>query len=713
MADVQPRDPMMQKAHEVLKDTFGFASFRLEQEAVIRRLLVDNDNALVLFPTGGGKSLTYQIPALCLEGLTLVISPLIALMKDQVDALVTRGVKAANLDSTQDASRSAWIKNEVMTGSMKILYVAPERLNNEGFMAMMRRVRISLLAVDESHCISQWGASFRPEYLKIARFAEEMDVERVLCLTATATSSVSKDICDSFLINRDTGVFRIPVYRHNLALNVEVFDNMRQKITRLVSILKERTGPAIVYVTLQKHADEVANTLRTYQMDAQTYHAGLPSEERERVQLNFMESDKGIVVATIAFGMGIDKANIRQVIHFHMPKTLENYSQEVGRAGRDGLLSHCYMFLCAADLPVLEGFARGDTCAKRDIELWIQEVSLKQPASDGTLDFNLYKQSKDYDIRQNVLNLCYAQLELDYGYIRATTPFFSIYDISQRDANGWSKVLGNSSPAAKAIRTYWSAKGNGYQINTVLTAERAGIERSDISRTVNGWELDGHITSKASQVRARFMVMKPMPKGTKDIKALAEQLYTGMVGRENEAVEKIRKVIEFATADDCMAQGLAAYFGDEDAVPGGMCGKCSFCLSGAGVEFSPIAQSIPDATRLKQILDACPERDDPRLLARMAFGITSPRLTYGKWSTAHPLFGSMVDVDFSALVAAFDVECKRAGYAKAETVAPARTAQKRTYSQTKTTSNYASSSRGGYGRGGYGGSYKRGRRGRY
>lgn len=227
------------------------------------------------------------------------------------------------------------------------------------------------------------------------------------------------------------------------------------------------------------------------------------------------------------------------------------------------------------------------------------------------------------------------------------------------------------------------------------------------------------------------MVMKPMPKGTKDIGALADQLYTGMIGRENEAVEKIRKVIEFATSDDCgcrvstnrgawvelisagMTQGLAAYFGDEDAVPGGMCGTCGFCSSGSGVEFSPIAQSIPDATRLKRILDACPERDDPRLLARMAFGITSPRLTYGKWSTAHPLFGSMVDVDFSALVAAFDVECKMAGYAKAETVAPARTAQKRTYTQITTTSNYAGSSRGGYGRGGYGGGYKRGRRGRY
>ncbi|RPD55839.1 ATP-dependent DNA helicase [Lentinus tigrinus ALCF2SS1-7] len=699
----------MEKAHEVLQNTFGFSSFRLEQEAVIRRLLVDNDNALVLFPTGGGKSLTYQIPALCLEGLTLVISPLIALMKDQVDALVARGVKAANLDSTQGADRAAWIKGEVLSGNMKILYVAPERLNNEGFMAMMRRVRISLLAVDESHCISQWGASFRPEYLKIARFAEEMDVERVLCLTATATPSVAKDICDSFFIDRDAGVFRIPVYRPNLALKVEVFDNADQKIKRVASILKQRTGPAIVYVTLQKHAEEVSNGLRTHQLDVMIYHAGLPGEERERVQQQFMDSDQGIVVATIAFGMGIDKANIRQVIHFHMPKTLENYSQEVGRAGRDGLHSDCYMFLCAPDIPILEGFARGDTCAKCGIELWLQQVALQPPAPDGTLDFNHYKQAKEYDIRQNVLNLLYAQLELDYGYIRAVTPFYSIYDISSRNAAGWQKVLSDPSPTAVAIRTYWMTKSNGHTVDMVSTAEHSRIDRSELAKKINGWEMDGHIWSKASQVRARYMVMNPMPKSTKEIKALADALYQRMVAREDEAIEKIRKVIEFATNDDCMAQGLAAYFGDEDAVPDGMCGQCTFCLNGAGVDFSPVATSIPDPARIKQILDACPERDDPRLLARMAFGITSPRLTYGKWSTAHPLFGCMVDTDFSALVVAFDAECKKAGYTKVEAAGPTpRTSQKRSYTQTKTTST--SSYRGSYNRGGssYGGGRGRG-----
>ncbi|KAI0639508.1 ATP-dependent DNA helicase [Trametes polyzona] len=693
----------MEKAYEVLKNTFGFDSFRHEQEAVIRRLVVDNENALVLFPTGGGKSLTYQIPALCLEGLTLVISPLIALMKDQVDALVMRGVKAANLDSTQGADRAAWIKNEVLSGAMKILYVAPERLNNEGFIQMMRRVKISLLAVDESHCISQWGASFRPEYLKIARFAEELDVERVLCLTATATPSVAKDICDSFFIDRTAGVFRIPMYRPNLALRTEVVHNMGEKITRLVSILKERTGPSIVYVTLQKHAEEVSNLLRPHDLESWVYHAGLPAEERERVQQQFMESDKGIVVATIAFGMGIDKANIRQVIHLFMPKTLENYSQEVGRAGRDGLPSTCYMFLCASDIPVLEGFARGDTCAKRDLELWLKEVSMRDPAPDGTLDFNLYQQAKDFDIRQNVLNLCYAQLELDYGYIRATTPFYSIYDISSKSADGWSEVLADNSPAAKAIRTYWVARGSAYQVNTVTVSQNSGIDRAELARTINSWELDGHISSKASQVRARYMVLKPLPRSAKEIKNLADMMYQRMVAREDEAVENIRRVIQFATTDDCMAQMLAAYFGDEDVVPDGMCGQCTFCLNGQGVEFEPIAEAVPDPARIRQILDACPERDDPRLLARMAFGITSPRLTAGKWSTYHPLFGSMVDTDFNALIAAFDVECKKAGYAKAEPAPAARTAQKRTYTQ----SNSGSSSRGGY----RGGGYKRGRRG--
>ncbi|KAH7929308.1 ATP-dependent DNA helicase [Leucogyrophana mollusca] len=694
----------METARQVLHEVFEFPDFRLSQEAVIRRLLEGNENALVLYPTGGGKSLTYQVPALCLPGLTLVISPLIALMKDQVDALVARGVKAANLDSTLGADRSAFVKEEVISGRLKLLYVAPERLNNEGFIAMMSHVKISLLAVDESHCISQWGASFRPEYLKIARFAEEMDVERVLCLTATATPNVAEDICKSFYIDTKEGVFRTPVYRPNLAFKVEVAETFDQKLNYLIPFLKRRTGPAIVYVTLQKQAEEVAGRLRLHDLDPMVYHAGLAAEERTRVQAQFMDSEKGIVCATIAFGMGIDKANIRQVVHLYMPKTLENYSQEVGRAGRDNLPSECVMFLCAPDIPILEGFARGDTCSKTDLGLWLQEVAFKEPAGDGTLDFNHYQQSKQYDIRPNVLGLAYAHLELDYNYIRAITPFYQVYDLSKRTDVDWDKVMADSSQAGKTIRKYWSPRSSGYQIDVVSAASLSGVDRGDFARKISDWELSGWVTSKASQVRARYKILNPLPKTAEEIKDVADLMYQRMIAREDEAVQKLRQVIDFATTDDCLAQALASYFGDPDAVRGGLCGTCTFCKSGEAVTFDSRVQAMPDPTKIAAILDACPERDDPRLLARMAFGITSPRLTAGKWSTSHPLFGSMVDVKFTALIEAFEVECKKAGYTKVATTATPPASKKRTYTQS--TSYGSSYSRGGGSRGR--GSFSRG-----
>ncbi|KAF8846312.1 ATP-dependent DNA helicase [Paxillus ammoniavirescens] len=706
----------MENAFKALHDIWGFPSFRLSQEAVIKRLVVDNENVLVLFPTGGGKSLTYQVPALCLPGLTLVISPLIALMKDQVDALVARGVKAANLDSTLDANRSALVKQEVMSGQLKLLYVAPERLNNEGFMSMMSHIKISLLAVDESHCISQWGASFRPEYLKIARFAEEMDVERVLCLTATATPTVSEDICKSFFIDPEEGVFRTPVYRPNLSLQVAVADTLQKKLDCIIPLLKSRTGPAIIYVTLQRHAEEVANHLRPHGLAPMVYHAGLPTEERTKVQLDFMGSGKGIVCATIAFGMGIDKANIRQVVHLHMPKTLENYSQEVGRAGRDGLPSTCLMFLSSPDIPILEGFARGDTCAKKDLQLWLQEVALKEPAKDGTIDFNHYQQSKIYDIRPNVLGLCYAQLELDYNYIRAITPFYSVYDLSSRTADGWGKVLADDSDAAKTIKMYWFPRGGGYQIDVVIAANSSGKDRNDLARKISDWELSGWVFSKASQVRARYKVLNSLPKTVEEIQDVANLMYERMLDREEESIMKLRQVIEFATDDDCMAHGLASHFGDGDAVA--LCGTCTFCTTGDTIKFDPQAEVKPNPNKIKAILAACCEREDPRLLARMAFGITSPRLTANKWSTSHPLFGTMVDSDFNALVSAFDEECRKVNYvsgAAAVTTTSHSNQRKRPLSESSHTGTYTNRGRGSSSRGGSRGraaapSNKRGRK---
>ncbi|KAJ7487526.1 ATP-dependent DNA helicase [Mycena galericulata] len=683
----------MDRARQVLKEVFGFPSFRLSQEQAIAQLIERNDNALVVYPTGGGKSLCYQIPALCLDsGITLVISPLISLMKDQVDVLVERKVKAASLDSTLSANTSSWVKAEVLSGSMKILYVAPERLNNEGFVQMMSQVKIALLAVDEAHCISQWGSSFRPEYLKIARFCEEQDVERVLCLTATATPAVVDDICRSFLIKKE-GVFRTPVFRPNLSLRVEVAETLNKKLDILVPLLQSRTGPSIIYVTLQKHAEDVAEALMSRGLrDVLVYHAGIAAPQRQEVQETFMTSEDRVVVCTIAFGMGIDKANIRQVIHLFMPKTLENYSQEVGRAGRDGLHSTCVMFLAAADIPILEGFCRGDTCTKRDLQLWLQEVALKAPSRDGTLDFNLYEQSKLYDIRSNVLNLCYAQLELDYGFIRAITPFYSIYEITPRGAAERASIFKDQTKEAVTIRTYWRDKGLKFEANVVEIAIQSGLDRSDLAKTINRWEFNGFVQTKPSQVRSRYAIMQnPLPKSTDGIEKVAAKLFAGMQKREEDGVAKLREVLALATDDECIPRNLSKYFGSEDTIPEDGCGSCTFCTTGQGATFSPQPIVDVDRTQLLAILQACHERDDPRLLARMAFGITSPRLTAMKCSTSHPLFGSMVNTDFNAL--AFDIECAKVEYQG--TVPPQVVTKKRTYSQTTTTKSRGGGSKRG------------------
>ncbi|KAL1681528.1 P-loop containing nucleoside triphosphate hydrolase protein [Schizophyllum commune] len=670
----------MQEAHRVLNEVFGYDSFRLSQEKVIARLLEDKKNALVVFPTGGGKSLTFQIPGMCLPGLTLVISPLIALMKDQVDALVRRGVSAASLDSTLTLEQSRDVKSRVKDGSLKILYVAPERLNNEGFMNMMADVKIALLAVDEAHCISQWGASFRPEYLKIARFAEENVVERVLCLTATATPKVVEDICSSFDIEKPDGVFSAPVFRPNLALQVAHANTLDEKMARIMPMLERRTGPAIIYVTLQQQTQEVVDYLERHNIPATAYHAGISSDDRTAIQNKFMESEKDIVACTIAFGMGIDKADIRQVFHLYMPKTLENYSQEVGRAGRDGLESECLMFISPPDLPTLEGFARGDTCNKKDLEKFLHEVMSKPTAKDGTLDFNHYQQAKDYDIRSNALGLLYAQLELDYGYIRAITPMYTTYELTP--AVNFGRVLKDSSMPATAIRTHWRTKNTRtgdkkYELDVVETALVSGVDRTDMVRQIGAWEMDGNVNVKASQVRARYKTFLDIPRPTKadELKQLTEELYARLLKKEEDDIAKIHQVLDFAKDDDCLAHNVAKYFGDPDAVPGGMCGKCTFCVTGSGLDFTPAPPTPINHAQILAILAACPERDDPRLLARMAFGITSPRLTALKCSTYHPLFGSMCTADFGGIVEAFEVECKKAGYERAEVVGTKRKAE--------------------------------------
>jgi RecQ family ATP-dependent DNA helicase len=398
-------------AQAILQKIWGFPSFRLKQEDAIARLITGG-NAAVVFPTGGGKSLTYQIPALAFDeydklcgwpaggGVTLVVSPLIALMKDQVDALKKRGVAAAAMDSSQ--SRDAWLDtcDKLRRGQLKLLYVAPERLNNEGFVEMISNTKIRMVAIDEAHCISEWGHAFRPDYLKIARFVKEIQVERVLCLTATATSKVAADICASFSIDEE-GLFRTTTYRSNLRLLAQSFASGAEKVSALKDFLRKNKGPSIVYVQTHDQTESVCANLKTDGFNAHSYHAGMENDARTLVQDKFMTSNNIVIVATIAFGMGIDKADIRNIVHYAVPKTLEGYSQQIGRAGRDGLKSTCMVYLCGEDIGIMEEWSRADVPSLRSIKGLVGGLlELHKNAQVGdVIERNLNDESREWDIR--------------------------------------------------------------------------------------------------------------------------------------------------------------------------------------------------------------------------------------------------------------------------------------------------------------------------
>lgn len=326
---------------EVLKTYFGYDAFRPLQQEAIERVLGGED-AFVLMPTGGGKSLCYQLPALVMDGVALVVSPLIALMKDQVDGLRANGVAAGFLNSTLSSSETALIYRQLRGGEVKILYVAPERLAVESFQDFLRELPISLIAIDEAHCISQWGHDFRPDYRNLKSLRHLAPAAPVIALTATATERVRKDIM-SELDLAHAQVFISGFNRPNLSYYIE--PAARQKERQLLQLLGEyRDASVIIYCLSRADTEKLADMLQHDGISALPYHAGLDPETRRKTQEKFIHDEISVVTATIAFGMGIDKPDVRLVVHYDLPKSLEGYYQETGRAGRDGLPSMCVLF---------------------------------------------------------------------------------------------------------------------------------------------------------------------------------------------------------------------------------------------------------------------------------------------------------------------------------------------------------------------------------
>lgn len=626
---------------QVLQQRFGLQEFRPGQRRVIDALLAGRSAAAV-FPTGGGKSLLYQLPALLLPGTTLVVSPLVALMKDQVDSLQSKGIRAGRLDSALTPAEFRDCIHSVREGTTKILYVAPERFFNERFRAAIAQWDISLFAIDEAHCISQWGHNFRPDYLKLAEAARALSADRILALTATATPAVLEDICKAFAVQPPDAV-RTPFFRPNLHLGTAITDN-EQRTRQLLQRLKDRPqGPTLVYVSLQKTAEQVAETLAAAGLPARAYHAGMESEDRAEIQQWFLRSTEGIVVATIAFGMGIDKADIRYVYHYNPPRSLENYAQEIGRAGRDGQQSQCEMLLVPEDRVVLDNFAYGDTPAPESVRRFVELIA----GQAQRFHISHHRLSSETDIRVLVLRTLLTYLELD-GYLVGLSPRYDTFKFKPHVS---SRVILDHFQGEKrefiADLLATSVKGRTwFSLDLIKSAQRLGCERQRIVRAIDYLAGQGWIEVKTADLVHGYEKAASIDSPQR----LAEDLSERLMQREASELKRTDRVFHFARATGCLANQLSTYFGEPLSQP---CGVCSHCR-GDGDHALPDAKALSIGTSARRSVEELAKRhpellDSPRQRARVLCGLSSPALTRSRISR-ESVFGICQHVPFADVV---------------------------------------------------------------
>lgn len=552
----------------LLNKHFGFNTFRKGQEEVIDKIL-SSQSAIAIFPTGSGKSICYQLPALELKHTTIVISPLLALIQDQISFLERKGIKSSRIDSTLNSNEEKHMMESIRNKTHKILFISVERFRNERFRNFLKTIPISLLVIDEAHCISQWGHNFRPDYLKIPQYKQEFNIENVLLLTATASPEVVSDMASKFLIQEEN-IFITGFYRENLFLDIKSC-KQEEKITYCTDILsKSKDESSIVYVTQQKTAEILASELSKRGINAVAFHAGLKSEQKEEIQKQFMSSKKKCIVATIAFGMGIDKSDIRNIIHYDLPKSIENYSQEIGRAGRDGKASRCTVLANGNNINVLENFIYGDTPSKESIYTLLGELE----KNTNNWEIIISRLASTCSLRQLPLKTLLVHLEI-LGLIKSKYSYYAQYRFffikSKEEIE--SIFSGEKLSFIQAIfdKSKIARKWASVEIKKIIN--NYNCDRKRISAALDFLHEKNLINLEASLLTESFEILKSFDK-----QEITNKLYSTFVSKETQEIEKLNSMISFFENDKCISKNMASYYGEKLFFES--CNHCSICENG-------------------------------------------------------------------------------------------------------------------------------------
>lgn len=596
-----------------IRHLFGVESLREGQRTLIAAAVAGR-NALGVLPTGHGKSLCYQAAAVLSEGTSVVVSPLIALMCDQVQSLLARGIAACRFDSTLEDGERTDLLSRLAAGQVRLLFVAPESLESPVLLAVLQRIKLSLFVVDEAHCVSQWGHSFRPDYLRLPGFFRRHPFRCVMALTATATRRVQEDLCASFGIAGSDVVCLSP-YRPNIARSVVAPPDRRQMLAAFLADAAHR--PAIVYTRTRKGTEQLAAFLAERGFAASGYHAGLPAGLRESLQNAFRRNERDVLVATIAFGMGIDKPDVRTVVHFDVPSSPESYLQESGRAGRDGAPAVSLVMLDGGDVLDARNRIRA---AEPDPEGVLRAVRWLLPAGERVV--SLWELGTACDVPDDVAQRALALLQ-ESGAVEISGKGCKFYKV--RPLFPLASIC-DGRDAGECARLRW------------LDAHREG----DVEEAAFAWHCTpGQVMEQLRECEAagewkltwrqRALFLHALPCGTGvDARSVAERLSASFASRREGDLARLDTLLAMLTAPTCLNAALEHYFTGGNLPP---CTACNACAGNpAGLPPPPVAPPLPTGGEM-------PEFDRPAQRKRFLLGLSTPGMMARRlW--AHPLYGS-------------------------------------------------------------------------